>query len=181
MGTTATLALRYPDATDRVADGALAMQHLAEDVDAPLGKLVTPPRCRIWQNAALNLANNVAQAVTFDSEETDASGMHNPAVNPSRITCTVAGYYVCRATIQLAASAAGFRQLYIQKNGVPAGPQTLYAPSPGTHIQQVEGELLLAVGDYIELVAKQTSGAALAFVVGNAQALWFHATYQSAA
>lgn len=31
-----TKGFRYPAATDRVADGALAMQHLAEDVDAYL-------------------------------------------------------------------------------------------------------------------------------------------------
>lgn len=33
MGTTTNKAFRYPEATDRVADGAAAMQHLAEDVD----------------------------------------------------------------------------------------------------------------------------------------------------
>lgn len=37
MGTTANRALRYPAATDRVADGALAIEHLAEDVDLELG------------------------------------------------------------------------------------------------------------------------------------------------
>lgn len=35
MGAT-PLGLRYPEATDRLTDGALAIQHLAEDVDAHL-------------------------------------------------------------------------------------------------------------------------------------------------
>lgn len=33
MGTTTRLALRYPEATDRVADGATAIRNLATDVD----------------------------------------------------------------------------------------------------------------------------------------------------
>lgn len=37
MATTPNRALRYPAATDRVADGALAIEHLAEDVDLQLG------------------------------------------------------------------------------------------------------------------------------------------------
>lgn len=36
MPATANKGLRYPAATDRVADGATAIQHLAEDVDAAI-------------------------------------------------------------------------------------------------------------------------------------------------
>lgn len=177
MGTTASMALRYPAGTDRVADGALAMQHLAEDVDVPLGRLWVPPRCRIWQNAALSINNNVFQAVAFDSEEVDASAMHAPGT-PSRITAVVAGYYLCVGALQFASNATSYRQLYIGKNGV-AGPQTLQAPASTTHIQQVVGEVYLNVGDYIELVARQATGAALALAVGSTWGCYLHATWVS--
>lgn len=36
MGTTASKALRYPEPTEQVQDGHLAIRHLAEDVDAAL-------------------------------------------------------------------------------------------------------------------------------------------------
>lgn len=177
MGTTASMALRWPASTDRVADGALAMQHLAEDVDVPLGRLWVPPRCRIWQNAAQSIANNAAVAVTFDSEEADAGGMH-AAGAPSRITAVVAGYYLCVGSVQFASNATGFRQLYLAKNGVPQ-QQTLLPPASTTHIQQAVGEVYLAVGDYLELFAKQTSGVSLALAVGSPTGAYLHATWQS--
>lgn len=36
MGTTTTRAFRYPDPTDRVMDGATAIEHLAEDLETAL-------------------------------------------------------------------------------------------------------------------------------------------------
>lgn len=41
MGTTPAYGLRYPEPTDFVTDGALAIRNLAEDVDADLGAEVT--------------------------------------------------------------------------------------------------------------------------------------------
>lgn len=41
MGTTPAFGLRYPEPTDKVTDGALAIRNLAEDVDADLGAEVT--------------------------------------------------------------------------------------------------------------------------------------------
>lgn len=169
MGTTAKLALRYPAATDRVADGALAMQHLAEDVDTPLGLQVNPPRCRLYHAASPNLANGVATSIAWDTEETDASGMHDPAVNPSRITAVTAGYYDVRAQGIFAANATGYRTLAILKNGaVVAATRHQASPATASHFAQVTDEVYLGVGDYIEIQATQGSGAALALQGGSA-------------
>lgn len=167
MGTTANLALRYPDATDRVADGALAMQHLAEDVEALLKLAVKPPLVHAYHNAAIAApASGAATLVPLDVEEADTDGLHAPAAL-TRFTVVTAGRYRILGQVCWTSNAAGGRTVAIKKNGATQTATRLMAhPATATHYQQASAELLLAVGDYIELEATQTSGGALALITG---------------
>jgi hypothetical protein len=182
MGTTAALALRYPDGTDRVADGALAIQHLAEDVEAKLDLLVNPPRCRVYQTATTTLTTAVAAALAFDTEDSDeagANGMHNPAVNPSRVTIVQPGVYRVLCQVSFAFNAAGYRTVGVLKNGAVVAATRLMASPTVSHFQQAYLELPLVAGDYVECQALQASGGNLATVAGAANT-FLHVAYASA-
>lgn len=172
MGTTAKLALRYPASTDRVADGAVAMQHLAEDVDTPLGLLVNPPRCRVYLTANLTPASGtVATPVAFTSEDVDTDTMHSTTVNTSRVTINTPGRYRITAQTAFSGNATGSRGMHILKNGsmiaATVGPGT----SATNQYQQATTDVVLAAGDYIELGTYQNSGVALT-QFGGATATW---------
>lgn len=177
MGTTAKLALRYPAGTDRVSDGALAMQHLAEDVDTPLGLLVNPPRCRAYVSVAQSIPNAANTDVVLGGEEVDTDNMHSTVTNPTRITATTAGWYRVVGQIDYAANATGARFALILKNNVTMALSRQLAISGSDTIVQVTDEVYLAVGDYITLNAYQASTAALNVAVTNT---WLHATRVSA-
>lgn len=52
------------------------------------------PICRLVQLVTqVGIANNTITAITFTSEDVDTHGFHDNAVNTSRITPTVAGWY----------------------------------------------------------------------------------------
>lgn len=179
MGTTPALALRYPAATDRVADGALAIQHLAEDVEAKLKLAYDPPRAKVYQSAAQTLNNGALTLVTFTSEEVDDDGLHSIVANTSRITVAVAGWYEVLGQISYAANATGIRRAMLLKNGATFGDATAEAVDSGGHIMQVHGETLCAAGDYLELQGYQSSGGNLLLSTG-AGATFLHAKWSGA-
>lgn len=128
------------------------------------GFLFNPPACRVYNNAAINIATSgVAQALTFNTERYDTDSMHDVAVNTGRITFNTAGLYLVFATVEFAANATGFRQAYIRLNGVtPILVQTNQAP-PATIGSQlnVAGVYKFAAADYVECIVQQGSGGAL--------------------
>lgn len=165
MGTTASLALRYPEATDRVADGALAMQHLAEDVEAMLRLAVKPPRCHGYLNSALSPANGAAVLVPLD-EELDTDGIHG-AAGSTRMTIVTPGRYRVIGQACFNANATGFRTVSLLKNGGTIAASRLQAaPATASHYQQAVDEILCVAGDYLELQVAQGSGAALGMSTG---------------
>lgn len=55
--------------------------------------LLNPPMLRMRQVTAQNLPNGTWTAITWDKEDIDTHGFHSTAVNPTRITPTVPGWY----------------------------------------------------------------------------------------
>lgn len=133
------------------------------------------PVCTALQTTVQSIANAAFVALLFQSEEEDSHGMHDNVTNPSRLTVPTgwAGVWACSASAMFATNGTGGRLITLRKNGaglvgVCSGAQA------GTTVQSgctsPTRLLRLAVGDYIEAMVFQSSGAALNTVPSTEQA-----------
>lgn len=123
-----------------------------------------------WGNSAAKAASAGVQTFTTGTEtavewaaadDFDTDNLHDTVTNNNRITCVVPGTYLVNATVQFGVNATGSRQAYLRKNGTtifaidntPAASVLFSAACNPTGIVQ------LAVGDYVEVLAQQDSGA----------------------
>lgn len=146
--------------------GQIAPVTWGDAVRDGLNFLANPPSVRVYHNASQNLLTGTDTAVTFNSERWDTDTMHDPAVNPTRITFKTAGLYVVQAGIRIQFNATGYRQLYFRLNGPTnfVGAYELHdaeVNSSQPDIFTMSTIWKFAVNDYIELMALQNSGATL--------------------
>jgi hypothetical protein len=131
-------------------------------IDSP-----TQPRCVVYANAVTqSLANNTATAIQFNAEDVDTpSGMHDTAVNNTRITIPAGGdgLYLIYGTVQYANNGTGIRRAWVQKNGTTALNSATITTADGTSNTQTSTTAIavLAATDYVELMGQQNSTAAL--------------------
>jgi hypothetical protein len=114
----------------------------------------------------------------MDTTGFDSYGGHSNTVNPSRYTCQLAGWYFMLGTIEWASNGTGNRLTQLYHNGIlfssgGVGPAAGSANSPS-----LQGAALvnLAVGDYVEVFAFQTSGGNLATLAAGSSmhVFWVH-------
>ena len=127
--------------------------------------------------AAVHVFHNAAQSVAvsgtltwlaFNSERFDtfsnaADTMHDTVTNNNRLTCRYAGIYQITGIAEFAANATGLRQLTIRHQGttdLAANATLTLGAGIGTNVT-VTTLCQLAVNEYVELGALQTSGGAL--------------------
>jgi hypothetical protein len=131
-----------------------------------INRLLNPPKCKVYQGAAgQNIADNTNTALTWDSEEYDDLGMHSTSVQPTRITITSAAgdgkyqfkgtFFVPNRTDYVTIAVA------IAKNGTNQAPFIRVGPNASnvSRSVQVETTIVMAVGDYAEVIAFQDNGA----------------------
>jgi hypothetical protein len=118
--------------------------------------------CSIY-NSSTTFANNTATALDFDTEEFDTDAFHSTTTNKSRMTIPSgkAGKYLVIGRISFAANATGLRQARINKNGNIQALSSMSAFAGGGNNITVSGIFNTSVGDYLDLVAYQTSGGTL--------------------
>lgn len=124
------------------------------------------PLCVLQQTVAQSIGTSSLAAITFDSELVDYDNGHSTVTNTDRYTAATAGWHLISGIAGFAANAAGERLVEIHVNsavvpgtqarlmtdtvvGVPTG-----LPAPATLV-------FLNVGDFVQLVALQSSGGAL--------------------
>jgi len=101
-------------------------------------------------------------AVPLNQESYDTHAQHDNTTNPSRLTCKKAGMYLVLGTVTFGVNSTGNRDVLIQKNGGSyLGQQRLSANASGTTSCNAIAIAILAVNDYVELVARQYSGGSL--------------------
>jgi outer membrane protein assembly factor BamB len=99
--------------------------------------------------------------MTFPSEQFDTNGFHSTTTNTSRITIPtgLGGYYLVSGNLRFATNGTGSRVLMLRKNGSDLLTITEYA---GTASATATGRGTLiwnfAAGDYLEILAYQSSG-----------------------
>lgn len=146
--------------------------------------LRNPPSCRIYNNANFPMSTGVTTPLTFNTERWDTDAMHDPAVNPGRITFKTAGLYLVTLGLEYTGRADWLNEYGgIRLNG--ATPP-IVAASGGTitvatipPLLALAGIYKFAVGQWIDAVAygHNTASAAFNIVGGNGASLEFGATW----
>lgn len=129
-------------------------------------------RCRVYNNANQNVNSATWTALTMNSERFDPNGMHNPAVNPTRITFATAGTYLVGGGTQFAPDGiggVGTRYISIWLGGVTVLAFARFPVSNAENTHMVLSTLYdFTAADYVELQVRQTSGAVLnSLAAGN--------------
>ena len=131
---------------------------------------------RAYHSAAQSIATAAWTALALDSEYIDSDGMHDLVTNNSRLTVINAGTYMLGGSVSFAASAVGIRGVGVRLNGGAVYPVQSVIPNIGavTHTLACCGIYALAVGDYLELMAYQSSGGGLNvnYSAGLSPILW---------
>lgn len=131
-----------------------------------LALLAGLPSVLVHNSAVIAIGNNGGgtgnyQPLSFDTEDWDTDGFHDPAVNPTRLTVPVglAGKYLGFAFKSWVGAAGGFRGISLRKNG---GADRPTFTTPGSALTQQDMVILglfdLAVGGFIETGDYQNSG-----------------------
>jgi hypothetical protein len=114
-----------------------------------------------------SIATSTSTALTFNSNRSDTSSIHSTSVNPTRFTVPsgLAGTWLAVGQVQFAIPVVGVgnvEAISINVNGSAVQWQVTQPVSTiyGTTIQVVAA-LPLSVGDYVEFIAFQASGASL--------------------
>ena len=118
--------------------------------------------CRLYKSGTQTISTATVTAITFDSESFDTDGFHSTSSNTSRITIPSgkAGKYLFYGKIVYGASATvKYFQARLAKNGTLS--ELVEQDSQGQYqvTRQISAVFDLAVGDYVELMAYQETGA----------------------
>lgn len=126
-----------------------------------------PDLCaRVRRAATQNLTNNVFTVMTWDTEDYDRGGFYVPG-QPTRLTIPVSGVYRVSGNVPMGANNTGSgRAVAIYVNGAAATSGSRYVPpfasASRVPTPEVNLELQLDAGDYLELFGWQDTGATLA-------------------
>ena len=112
---------------------------------------------RVYNSGVQGINSGVWTAVTFDSERYDTNGIHDPGVNPSRLTCQTAGTYNITAHIAWPHSLTNNRGVRIRLNGTTIIAGQCINSSGNAEISN-DTIYKLAVSNYVEMLVYQSTG-----------------------
>lgn len=123
--------------------------------------------CGVYKASAQSISNNTVTAVTWDAEDFDSDAFHSTSTNTSRLTIPSgkAGKYLITGTLFWSGSDLDeSRSILIYKNGAIwryiDQMQAVNVTNRRTG-QSFSTVMDLAVADYVEIYAWQTSGSSL--------------------
>lgn len=111
---------------------------------------------RVYHNTTQTVSSGTPLAVAFNSERYDTDTCHDNATNNSRLTATTAGKYLIVGNINWSSPVAGDLDIrlngstYIAAHGITGSAQVVY--------NVVMTIWDMGAGDYVELMAIQSSG-----------------------
>lgn len=120
------------------------------------------PSAILTHSLTQSISDSTFTAVAFNTEVADTDGGHSTTTNTTRYVVQTAGTWRITANVPWATNAAGKRELFIRVNG--ATDWSSSAITAGSNVSlgmSVTDNIPLNVGDYVEAVVWQSSGAAL--------------------
>jgi hypothetical protein len=139
----------------RNAVNDLDNDNIAAAAAIALSKLAITPMARVTHNADQTVSTS-GTVLAFNTESFDTNAIHDTATNNSRLTCKTAGVYrVWFHGEYDPASAADTVRLQLRSNGstVLAGARHVMTTDTAEGLPPLYTEILLAVNDYVEVVA----------------------------
>ena len=141
-------------------------------VPVPANPPAPQPRVELdYTNATpLPLPNATHVIIPWDTEMSDIYGMHDNAVNPTRVTIPsgLDGVWLVTASLWYASNATNARYTRILKNGIAIWEEIRAGTAGGVAtIVTMSVPLVLVAGDYIEFSAYQNSTSALTVPAGT--------------
>lgn len=118
----------------------------------------------IQHDAAQAVANNSLVLLSMNTETVDTNTFHSTVTNNERITVPSgkAGKYFVTAHVEFASNATGYREVGIRINGTTYVTITRVQAANGDTTRLVTSTIVtLAEADYLEVLARQTSGGSL--------------------
>lgn len=131
------------------------------------------PHAVLRRTTSQSIANSFGESVQWTSEDLDTDNGHSTVTNMQRYTVQSEGIYYLTAIVPFTGNASGRRDAYFRLNGDINrrwGQMTLYPGSAGASAElcvAIAAHMKLVVGDFVEVIAFQTSGGALNVVSSN--------------
>jgi hypothetical protein len=136
---------------------------LNEQLKENMSFLYAPPAARVYSVASISVSSNNSLALPFDNERYDTDNIHDTGTNPSRLTCQSPGKYLIIGQAAFESNTTSYRRLKVRLNGATIIAQETVAPVNGAATEMTVATIYeLAANDYVELLAYQNSGGALA-------------------
>jgi hypothetical protein len=146
---------------EKIVLGAISTD-LVQDGAVTPAKLAQTPAAGVNNSTNITIPSGTSQALTFNNERFDLGDVHE--AGSSRLRAPIAGVYVVAGNVNFSgANGIGQRRVEIRRNGeaIVASVQ-VEATSVNQTQLGISKVILLAEGDYLELLAFQNSGADLA-------------------
>ncbi|MFN2426078.1 MAG: hypothetical protein ABR587_06485 [Candidatus Binatia bacterium] len=121
---------------------------------------------RVGNSVGQLIASGVNTVVTFDTEAWDTDGIHDTVVNTNRLTAQTAGKYLIYGHVSWASDPAGTRFMALTVNDFII-VSTENSPSVVGGGQVAATHYELGVGDFVNLVVFQNSGAPLSVLASG--------------
>jgi hypothetical protein len=171
--------LSVPAPPGRAAGSRITGAIYQADVTDSVNFLANVPQFLGSQTSVQSIPNTTVTAILIDTEKSDTYDGHSLVTNTSRYTCQTngAGWYLFVGSVLWAASNLGSRSVGISKNGVSQGSVSVDCSRLDVNPNLTATALVqLAVGDYVEVVAYQSTGSASSTAAGSYLAgFWVHA------
>jgi len=123
-----------------------------------------PPSATVTQTSAQSLGTGSWVSITLNSSQYDNYNGHSNVTNNSRYTAVVAGWYTVSGVVAFSANGTGERGARLAVNGSPVQGTAGFLAALSSNVTAVvtaTRDILLNVGDYVEVQGWQTSGGSL--------------------
>lgn len=118
---------------------------------------------RVFHSTTQSIADNTVVTLAFNSERWDTNVIHDNSTNNSRLTCKTAGVYLISVLMEFAFNATGVRQAGLIVNATTTIGLIMVNAVGGVVPTRLAVSTVypMAVNDYVQATAFQTSGGAL--------------------
>lgn len=133
------------------------------------GSSITVSSARLTHSTTQTLTNNTTTILTFDTEISDAAGMHSGA-NPTRITIPANATCTIYGSIRASTISATSHWIGVLLNGttyIGLNGRNSYSQSSSTITHEVTTIRTFGASDYIELVYSNGSGSNMSTLVSS--------------
>lgn len=142
-------------------------------------KISGVPTVRAFHNANQSIPGNAAfTTVLLNSERFDTASMHRTDIDTSRLAIATSGIYLLTANVTWAINGTGAREVNIRKNGTTLIARVVQPGDAANSTDQAPTTVVqLAAGDFVEVVVRQNSGAAVNILAAPEFSPEFSATW----